>query len=71
MDYEHLSRLVAVLRIDTTRWLACAADIEPVRLRDVDVLVGVFGHSWTNGGEVLLCFRTRRTGIDEGIEARL
>jgi hypothetical protein len=41
MHDEHLRRFVTVLRIDAVRRLASGPDVEPVRFRDMDVLLRV------------------------------
>jgi hypothetical protein len=53
MDDEHLGCLVTVLRVKAAARLASGTDVEAVRLRNVDVLVWVFGDARPDDGEVL------------------
>ena len=59
MDHKHLSRVMAVLRVDTARRLARAANVEAVRIGNVDMLFGVFGNSGADNREIFFCLRTR------------
>jgi hypothetical protein len=61
---------MAVLGIDTGGGLSRTTNIKPVRLGNMDVLIGVFRHTRADDGEILFGFRTGRTTINEGIIAR-
>ena len=70
MDNEDFRRSVTVKRIDATRRLACATDIETGCLLDMDMLLGILRDPSTDDGEVLLAFCPRVVGINESGSTR-
>ena len=58
-----------MLRIYTLGWLTCPADIEAVRLGNMDVLLWVFGHARADNRKILFCLRPGGARIDEGVKA--
>jgi hypothetical protein len=70
MNNEDFRSSVTVKRICTTRRLACATNIKPWRLFDVDVLIGIFRDPATNDCKVFLAFCPWVVGIDESSSTR-
>jgi hypothetical protein len=70
MNYKDLGRVVAVLGVRTAGRLTRTANIKPVRLRDMNVLFGIFGNPGTNDREILLGIRTGSSSVDKSIAAR-
>jgi hypothetical protein len=70
VNEKHFRSIVAVLGIVATGRLARGAYVKAVRLWDVDVLFGVFGHAWADNREVLFAVGAWRAGVDESVQTR-
>ena len=66
---KHFFRFVAVLGIDTARRLPRAADVESMRLGNMNMLIGIFGYTRTDYCEILLLIRSGSAGVDERVIA--
>ena len=70
MNNKDFCSSVTVKRICTTRRLACATNIKPWCLLDVDVLIGIFRDPATDDRKVFLAFCPWIVGIDESSSTR-
>jgi hypothetical protein len=66
MHNEHFGRFVAVLRVETTRRLPCASDIEAMRDADMDMLIRVFRHARSNDRKIFFLSAAWRPRVDKG-----
>ena len=71
VDIEEFGCVMAVLRIDASGRLACAANIETMGHGNVDVLVRIFRHAGADDREVFLLVGTGRACVDKRVKARL
>ena len=70
MNDKYFFRVMAVQRIGAARWLSRPADIEAMRFSNVHVLIGIFGNTGADDGEVFFLIAAGAARIDESIHAR-
>ena len=62
---------MTVLRIKTMRWLPGSTNIEPMWQRDMNMLIGILGHTWSDNRKVFFFIATGRARIDKSRMAGL